>query len=503
VSGFLDPDQLIPTDSSVFRMYATEEAYPGVHSITITATGGEIIREKEVTLAILPPGYYGPVWYVSTEGDDSTGNGSPEFPFRTIQKGIQTATDGDTVLAAPGTYNEHVNFDGKALLVTSQAGAESTIISKLYDDLPIVTFDSGEDSNSVLDGFTIQNANNPDGYGGAIQCYDHSSPTIRNHILKDNVAGSGAGVDIRSGCSPIIENNRIIGNSSSGSGGGIHCYGQSSPTIRQNLFIENSAFWMGGGISCRHYCSPPISENWFIQNSAGNDGGGLYCRDSSSPIISQNLFIQNYAGKAGGAVYCFQSSSPVILANTLDRNTSNEWGGSITCHSSSSPEIRNTIVSNELVGYGIYAEEGSYPTITYCDVWNNASGNFSGCTPGDGCISDDPVFCDPENGNYYLQNTSPCLGAGQGGSDIGALPAGCTRGDVNGDGTIDIADITYLINYLFIDGSAPDPSWVGDANSDGVVDVADVAYLINYLFIDGPPPCGPQVLPAFQPLGRG
>ena len=62
------------------------------------------------------------------------------------------------------------------------------------------------------------------------------------------------------------------------------------------------------------------------------------------------------------------------------------------------------------------------------------------------------------------------------------------RGDVNKDGIIDVADVMYLINYLFIGGSAPDPMWLGDATCDDVVDVADVMYLINYLFIGGSPP---------------
>ena len=62
------------------------------------------------------------------------------------------------------------------------------------------------------------------------------------------------------------------------------------------------------------------------------------------------------------------------------------------------------------------------------------------------------------------------------------------RGDCNGDGAIDVADVMQLINYLFIDGSPPDPLWVGDCNCDEVVDTADVIYLINYLFLEGSPP---------------
>jgi hypothetical protein len=61
-------------------------------------------------------------------------------------------------------------------------------------------------------------------------------------------------------------------------------------------------------------------------------------------------------------------------------------------------------------------------------------------------------------------------------------------GDATGDGVIDVADVMSLINYLFIEGSAPDPLEAGDANCDGAVDIADVMYLINYLFIEGPPP---------------
>ncbi len=62
------------------------------------------------------------------------------------------------------------------------------------------------------------------------------------------------------------------------------------------------------------------------------------------------------------------------------------------------------------------------------------------------------------------------------------------RGDADGDGMIDIADVIYLLNYLYKGGSAPDPLERGDANEDGVVDLADAVYLINYLFRQGPPP---------------
>jgi IPT/TIG domain/Dockerin type I domain len=60
------------------------------------------------------------------------------------------------------------------------------------------------------------------------------------------------------------------------------------------------------------------------------------------------------------------------------------------------------------------------------------------------------------------------------------------HGDANGDGQVTVADVFYLINYLFAGGPAPIGS--GDANGDGSVTVSDVFYLINYLFAGGPAP---------------
>jgi hypothetical protein len=67
------------------------------------------------------------------------------------------------------------------------------------------------------------------------------------------------------------------------------------------------------------------------------------------------------------------------------------------------------------------------------------------------------------------------------------------RGDVNADGIVNVNDVVYLINYLFVPASPPPvPLEAGDATCDGIINVNDVVYLINYLFVPGsPPPCGP------------
>jgi hypothetical protein len=62
----------------------------------------------------------------------------------------------------------------------------------------------------------------------------------------------------------------------------------------------------------------------------------------------------------------------------------------------------------------------------------------------------------------------------------------CDKGDASGDGVPDVADVFYLINYLFA-GGAP-PRGCADVDGSRAIDVLDVFYLINYLFAAGPPP---------------
>ena len=62
-------------------------------------------------------------------------------------------------------------------------------------------------------------------------------------------------------------------------------------------------------------------------------------------------------------------------------------------------------------------------------------------------------------------------------------------GDCTGGGAIDLADVVYLVGYLYKEGSPPDPQCRGDANCDGVADVGDLVALVNYLFKYGQAPC--------------
>src|SRR5262249_60424260 len=105
-----------------------------------------------------------------------------------IQAAIIAAHNGDTVLVAPGKYTENLNFNGKAITVTSSGGASVTVIDGGGNGSG-VTFDSGENSQAVLNGFSIQNgsagSNTPQTQGGGIYIFA-ASPPVPNNAIQNN-----------------------------------------------------------------------------------------------------------------------------------------------------------------------------------------------------------------------------------------------------------------------------------------------------------------------------
>lgn len=61
-------------------------------------------------------------------------------------------------------------------------------------------------------------------------------------------------------------------------------------------------------------------------------------------------------------------------------------------------------------------------------------------------------------------------------------------GDADGDATINILDIVYLINYIYKSGPTPEPVEMTDVNHDESVNILDIVFLINYVYKSGPEP---------------
>ena len=83
--------------------------------------------------------------------------------YSTIQDAIDYSTNGDSILVDPGYYPESINFEGKAIVVSSLYLIEndSLLVGATIIDAEqngsVAAFDSEETNNTILQGFTLQN----------------------------------------------------------------------------------------------------------------------------------------------------------------------------------------------------------------------------------------------------------------------------------------------------------------------------------------------------------
>jgi hypothetical protein len=80
-----------------------------------------------------------------------------------------------------------------------------------------------------------------------------------------------------------------------------------------------------------------------------------------------------------------------------------------------------------------------------------------------------------------------------GGGSIPYLDYTCciVAGDIDYNGTLNIADAVFRINWTFKGGPAPACCDAADANYNGAVGIDDAVYIINHIFKGGPGPvCG-------------
>jgi predicted outer membrane repeat protein len=306
----------------------------------------------------------------------------------TIQAGIDAAVNGDTVLVADGTYtgdgNWDIDFEGKAILVTSENGPEITNIDcegSEWNPHRAFYFHSMEDTLSILSGLTIMNGyapgERPVGCGGGIRCENYSSPTINNCVIRENTAG-----DL---------------------GGGIYCDTGAAPIIRGCLISNNSAIESGGGGIATFTDGKPFIVDCIIRdNTATSWGGGVYYYTLTSPQILRSLIINNEAGSDGGGAVYSGGAILEIRNCTISGNQDNWDGGAIWGNYGTFISVKNSILWNN-DNNEIYINEG-YGTIevSYSDI--------TGGWIGEGNMNEDPLFVAPFD--YHLTWGSPCIDTG-------------------------------------------------------------------------------------------
>ncbi len=295
----------------------------------------------------------------------------------TVQAGIDSAADGDTVLVAPGIYsgtgNEAIRFMGKGIVVKSEsAGPEATILRTL-DTVRTVIFDQAEDSNTVLDGFTISGGYETDfdwsnSYRGGIDVAS-SAPIIKDCIISGCYALDGGGLRILEG-HPIVSGCTISNNRANRYGGGVFTV-VSAAHISETR-IENNIVW--GGVDS------------VIASGGGvaNLGGDLYI---SSCQIRQNRagYIINYPSfKVGGGIFSLNGHLEIVNS-TVSRNSATEGGGILLFYGTLvlDHDLIFNNVAQSRAGVVVVVEDNPADggmSITHCTI----ACNYSGLVTADG-----------------------------------------------------------------------------------------------------------------------
>jgi len=373
--------------------------------------------------------------------------------YSTIQAGINAASNGDIVLVEDGTYVENINYRGKAITVAShflidslESHIENTIIDGSQPSDPdsgsVVTFNSGEDTNSVLYGFTITGGTGtmieimpsvsvP--VGGGIIIYGISGGKILSNRIVNNIVPA-AGGGLYSGHEDndafvILENNLFESNScingyiSQGGGASIGTNARIfDNTFRNNIVTctVNGEAW-GGGFSSWGSDSVLVFGNTIINNKVqaytgiGALGGGfIFFMNSPSfirmigNVIAHNEIISSCGSDgAGGSIE--NTAGDVLFANNLVYD--NYYSGISDCHgtglcihdSTLVSIINNTITGNEAspLGGALCIWDPSYTSTTFVMnniLWGNSAGGSMPEIYVSAGNSPDVVYCDVEGG---------------------------------------------------------------------------------------------------------
>jgi len=288
--------------------------------------------------------------------------------FATIQAAIDNSNRGDIIKIAAGTYNEDVTMGDYRSIVGG------------YD----ATF-------SVRDPEAYATVINGSGSGHVVTCQNKDSIVIDGFKITNSGAASYGIYAANTGIT--IRNCEVYGNYR--------------------------------GINVRYGGGSATEEIAVIDKTVVRDNTniGIYVDDVDNPVVE----ISRTAVVGNGSIGIYSYNSPTnILSCTVAENGSD---AGIDLNASTGNIIRDSIVVLN-AGYGISCSGGT-PAITYSDVWSNTLGNYDGCSGGAGTISDDPIFCDSPGGDYTVHATSPTLGTGGGGVDMGALEIGCPVGPEN------------------------------------------------------------------------
>jgi nitrous oxidase accessory protein len=246
--------------------------------------------------------------------------------FKSINKAMALAKDGDTVVVNKGLYREGTIIIDKKIVFIGK-GFPVLDGQKKYEVISVKA------DGVVVNGFKIIRS----GHGSlvepcGIKVYSRNNVVIQNNILNDNFFA----IYIQNGKNCTIKNNKIIAYAKEEQeiGNGIHCWKSSYITVTSNFisghrdgiyfeFVSNSTIKRNRSENNLRYGLHFMFSNddAYVANTFKNNGAGVAVMYSHRVKMYSNYFIENWGDSAYGLLLK-EITDSYIVGNLFNENTS-------------------------------------------------------------------------------------------------------------------------------------------------------------------------------------
>ncbi|MCA9310057.1 MAG: VCBS repeat-containing protein [Phycisphaerales bacterium] len=356
--------------------------------------------------------------------------------FASISEAIDFVQNGETILVAPGFYNETLDFQGKGINLVAQSQRGEGFMPTIASSGGRVITCVDPAVPAVISGFILSSGDELDGGGALLR----GNVTMTDCLIFGCMAQRGGGLTV---AGPVtVEGTTFSSNTASADGGAVFIDtnpGGGAPLFRDCTMVTNFAA-NGAGIAC--IAPARLVKCNIVDNTATLSGGGILNVNSGNLELLNCRVIDNTASGGGGAIYAGFGAATRVVGCQLTTNSAGNGGALLIQRDTVTRVINCTLSDNDAIndGGGINVIiNNTDALVANSIIYNNNSGNegseeyfitFDGgggrgevndiivnhsCVrfgwggTGMGNISASPMFNDPPNGDYTLALGSPCI----------------------------------------------------------------------------------------------
>ena len=305
--------------------------------------------------------------YVSSSGNDSSGNGSSSKPYATIAKAYtKVKSGGSVILLSNLTQTSQANFNTSGKSVTLKSNGSSIYTIARGSGLTSGSILNISNSNNVvLQNISIDGKNtnsskpliyvsgskltlNGNGVysnsvltnleGSVITAYSNSNISVNNGTITNNKSAGGSAIFV-SGATLNFNGGTVSNNtntnygSKSGGAGGISAW-ESTVNVKGGTISNNKGCW-GGGLLVNGRTNKSVltmSGGTIKNNYASLAGAGILLQNdgtsTTTATITGGTIIGNSCYEKGGGIY-LEKATATIQNVTVEDNFTDQWGGGI------------------------------------------------------------------------------------------------------------------------------------------------------------------------------